>query len=905
MASTGTAVTITAGGGRGLTTNDNDCLLGKSRTTAKEAVSSRWAMRAEASSRMKTKQQQQIQKGRNIHDMESKLKSTNPSELKVETEHHVEATIENNLPAMEMISNSNSNTNVTNPHNMNIICQTWRQIQRSINWNVLQILDKQQKGQVQIQARVNNQHQEQTMGDQNQSKHSKNIKPKIHKNNKNGKTNNNNKASAKHAKRANVKNTKSSPKNNAEMLANTLTQMRVTNAIQIQLESLALRMVDSKDTPNVNTNANETTHTVTTTDDNNNQFNYLNSVIRILPVGFDETSALMSSISVQERKRAFMLLDLGRVIRAHAKFLSYTCGFGTGDVLPPTHRLRRTTSAVNSIGRKKRGLYIQPQFCVTKNPNIQLLKLLVRLGVDLRCHSSDDVITANRALMEEKRERKNANANDYNDNNENKYQDEDENLNLNHDESTLGLVLVDDAAKTRKPNGYFRRLLQNRQGQQQQQQQQEKNMDGDGDQQENENFLEVAVDGVDEVRRISNTIRRLSSQSDSSSTKCRFMLRLPPIHSHSNEGQSVSSTVTQNDGLWERLILNVFTAAKEQEGELYGVSVDLSSWSELLSHTNIQTSCDDSNTTRNTKDDEKEKQLLASQMVLNKICTRLRLFRLLLLSVGQYHIRIDLTGLPTSLTRDHCNILTQTLSNIVSCNVSIEELLQVHVTTIDLQNTVWKEQLEQIQNLANNPSTCSLVYTADISTHLVARAGALCARIIGVKSKDAMLKEDGEENGVARRGEKDVSMHYFIDDGCYGSLGSSSSCSSNNHKHVPVHLYGNNPLPKTANSYLSLSQSTSRSSESCSSTTTFVDTSTHVLSTVWGPTCDGLDKVCASVLLPKDLKANRDWLVFSHLGCGGFGGGLGLGTAFNGFDPPDVAYCVLGYFTGGKDCLDE
>ena len=68
------------------------------------------------------------------------------------------------------------------------------------------------------------------------------------------------------------------------------------------------------------------------------------------------------------------------------------------------------------------------------------------------------------------------------------------------------------------------------------------------------------------------------------------------------------------------------------------------------------------------------------------------------------------------------------------------------------------------------------------------------------------------------------------------------------------------------------------------------------MSTVWGPTCDGLDKVCDHVLLPSDLQANRDWLVFSNLGCGGFGGGLGLGTAFNGFDPPDVSYCVLGYF---------
>lgn len=895
MASAEISATITAttteteGGG---TSTNNDCLLGKSRTTAKEVVSSRWAMRAETSSRMKTKQQQQqqkqsIAKGRNnpnssSSDMESKLnlESTScHSNLKsdAETETLFETGVDVDLgpvsvSSMGMASNSNR---------MNIICHTWQQIQKSINWNALQILDKQQRGQVQNPK----QNPSNSNPKQNPNKHSKAHKsknPKHAKNNTGTKTTtHNNHKTNKHTKRVIVKNPKNS-KNNAEMLANTLTQMRVTNAIQTQLESLALRMVDE--------NASKAS---TTDTNNNNQFNYLNSVIRILPVGFNETSALMSSISVQERKRAFMLLDLGRVIRAHAKFLSYTCGFGTGDVLPPTHQLRRTTSAVNSIGRKKRGLYIQPQFCVTKNPNIQLLKLLVRLGVDLRCHSSDDVITANRALMEEKRERKNANANiDFH--HDHPCKDEDENDSQNHDESTLGLVLVDDASKTRKPNGYFRRLLQNRQGQQQQQHQQ--NDDGDDEQ---ESFLEVAVDGVDEVRRISNTIRRLSSQTESSSTTCRFILRLPPIQSHSNEIESISTSAsTQNDGLWEKLILNVFTAAKEQEGELYGVSVDLSSWSELLPQTNSKTRSD-------AKDDEKEQQHLASQVILNKVCTRLRLFRLLLLSVGQYHIRIDLTGLPPSLTRDHCNILTQTLSNVVSCNVSIEELIQVHVTTLDLQNSVWKDQLEQIRDLANDPSTCSLVYTADISTHLVARAGALCARIIGVKSKHAVSREDGEDDGVAAiRGEKDVSMHYFIDDGCYGSLGSSSSCSSNNKKHVPVYLYGNNPLPKTQ-SYVSLSTSKSLKLESPTPPDAFIDTSKHVLSTVWGPTCDGLDKVCAAVLLPKDLKANRDWLVFSDLGCGGFGGGLGLGTAFNGFDPPDVAYCVLGYFTGGRDCLDE
>jgi hypothetical protein len=82
-----------------------------------------------------------------------------------------------------------------------------------------------------------------------------------------------------------------------------------------------------------------------------------------------------------------------------------------------------------------------------------------------------------------------------------------------------------------------------------------------------------------------------------------------------------------------------------------------------------------------------------------------------------------------------------TLSNIVSCAVTIEELMQVHITTLDAQNEVLTEQWEESRDAVNDPKTCSLVYTADISTHPVARAGALCTRIIGVKSKDSMPTE--------------------------------------------------------------------------------------------------------------------------------------------------------------------
>ena len=211
------------------------------------------------------------------------------------------------------------------------------------------------------------------------------------------------------------------------------------------------------------------------------------------------------------------------------------------------------------------------------------------------------------------------------------------------------------------------------------------------------------------------------------------------------------------------------------------------------------------------------------------------------------------------------------------------------------------DQMKAIVEVANDSSRSALLFTADVSDHLVARAGALCTRIIGVK-KDSCSQDEVTEEKIAQ--------HFYIDDGCYGSLGSTkcgseSTCSTISpnadsqesvQKHRPVPLYGGQLEPKS--SHLILHQTPNKNTAPLSFPSNSDTTSVkNVRSTVWGPTCDGLDKVCADVILPDNLEANRDWLVFSNLGCGGFGGGLGLGTAFNGFDPPDVSYCVLNYFS--------
>ena len=691
----------------------------KTRTSAKEAVSSRWATRAQQSNRKPPNQK----------------------------------------PTQQ----------ISNPQPTNLLCQTWKQVQEAVGFQLLRHLAHEQK---------------------------------LHKP----------KSIAPRAKtRTKKEPEKEKVEKHKEQLTKSLTNMRVSTALQNRLAEITKG--ESK--------------------------NYLKSVLSILPAGFDETSALTSSI--QNRKRAFMLMDLGRVIRAHAQFITVACG-GFGDInaggLPPTHKLRRMGQNVNNVGRKRRGVYIQPQFRVMKNPSLELLKLLTRLGVDLRCNSCDDVIAAYQAVNEERSEREG---------------DSDEDAsNAAIQIGEEAMILVDDVSKTRKPNGYFRRLLKA---------QHSVNAI---------NHVEVAVDAVDEVHRISHTVSTLTSRHDlnKNADGCRFILRLPVMG-------TVGTDDEMGEGTWEKLVLAVHAAAMEENGDLVGVSVNLSPWSDSLSSQSSE----------------------ESEKILVNICTHLRLFRLLLLSVGQYLIRIDLTGLPHPFTREKSDMLTGALKNLICRNVELEELKHLHVSDAN-KNPVNLEELELIVNLANDPSACSLFFTADVSDHLVQRAGALCCRVIGVKDGKGFVQDDKVDQAV----EGAVAKHFYIDDGCYGSLGSNTGGSDSScpiacdadkdatvaaNKHIPVPLYGEQIARKTP---LGLHKKALKNTDALLSAE---NSSNLVLSTVWGPTCDGLDKVCDKVMLPVDLKANRDWLVFSNLGCGGFARGLGLGTAFNGFDPPDIAYCVL------------
>ncbi|CAB9496358.1 Ornithine decarboxylase [Seminavis robusta] len=181
-----------------------------------------------------------------------------------------------------------------------------------------------------------------------------------------------------------------------------------------------------------------------------------------------------------------------------------------------------------------------------------------------------------------------------------------------------------------------------------------------------------------------------------------------------------------------------------------------------------------------------------------------------------------------------------------------------------------EETLDFWKTLAERPNLAHI--TVDVSHALVSPAGALCTRIIGVRQ----IKQDDNNNNESKKNDDKTSiqMHYYIDDGCYGSLYTAAE-----------HNAISNPLPLGVD-HGDDDEEDKNDNDSASLTFT---------STVWGPTCDGLDRVCRDIPLPK---LHRDqWLVFPNLGCHI---GEGLGTQFNGFDPPDTAYCVLGYWGSTK-----
>ena len=221
-------------------------------------------------------------------------------------------------------------------------------------------------------------------------------------------------------------------------------------------------------------------------------------------------------------------------------------------------------------------------------------------------------------------------------------------------------------------------------------------------------------------------------------------------------------------------------------------------------------------------------------------------------------VALDLSksGKDTILVLESLHQALQQLKNTSTSNSMILSVadLQLHLTTtaatMDPQLLDWLLTSREKQGGSYYWKHIFL----DVSHLLVANAGALCTRIIGVKQNEP------------------DKIHYYIDDGCYGSLSHMSSFESSNDDNNAI-------VPMPLLDY-------SNRKDNKGSIPTDSQQQDQLLATVWGPTCDGLDKVCSDLPLPKLCR--DDWLVFSNLGF------CNVGTNFNGFAPPDVAYCVLG-----------
>lgn len=145
------------------------------------------------------------------------------------------------------------------------------------------------------------------------------------------------------------------------------------------------------------------------------------------------------------------------------------------------------------------------------------------------------------------------------------------------------------------------------------------------------------------------------------------------------------------------------------------------------------------------------------------------------------------------------------------------------------------------------PPSSGVSVSVDATAHLVDNSATLVTRIIGKRSADF-------SDGISR------GFHYYLDDGCYGSLGD-----------VFLHKKKFMPSPLSATGGAGELESV------------------HLYpSTLWGPTCDGLDCIDKMTTLPEmDI---GDWIYFRNVGSMAFS----ARTHFNGLKGPRAMHVFTG-----------
>ncbi|XP_059516532.1 ornithine decarboxylase isoform X2 [Myotis daubentonii] len=148
------------------------------------------------------------------------------------------------------------------------------------------------------------------------------------------------------------------------------------------------------------------------------------------------------------------------------------------------------------------------------------------------------------------------------------------------------------------------------------------------------------------------------------------------------------------------------------------------------------------------------------------------------------------------------------------------------------------------------PSDSGVTVIAEPGRYYVASAFTLAVNII---AKKLVLKEQTGSDDEEESSEK--TFMYYVNDGVYGSF----NCILYDHAHVKPLLQ---KRPKPDEKYYS--------------------------SSIWGPTCDGLDRIVERCGLPEMHVG--DWMLFENMGAYT----VAAASTFNGFQRPTIYYVMSG-----------
>ncbi|KAG9316114.1 ornithine decarboxylase [Chiua virens] len=153
------------------------------------------------------------------------------------------------------------------------------------------------------------------------------------------------------------------------------------------------------------------------------------------------------------------------------------------------------------------------------------------------------------------------------------------------------------------------------------------------------------------------------------------------------------------------------------------------------------------------------------------------------------------------------------------------------------------------------PDRRGLKVIAEPGRYYVSRAFSLATNIIARRAQ--MNEGSSEQLGGSDAKAEEPSVMYYINDGVYGAF----NCTMFDHQVVAPHVLSmNGSFHVTGTEAMSMSS-------------------------VWGPTCDSLDLVCKSVMLPSGLQVG-DWLGWHEMGAYT----ISAASQFNGFELSDVVY---------------